>query len=266
MSKRMGEEVMKARVMTLFLCGILALGCEKQGSEDLREELEVQIEESEALKKELRAHKRELQALRKESESQTQEVLDLKKESEIQNQKLDALLDELLTLKKELLAPKKKELAQSEKPAKAMASKIGNPAVALTGLEWVKGRPAVTFEPGSIYVVEFWATWCPPCRTSIPHLTKIQRKYRSKKVTVIGISSETMDKVKPYVNKMGAKMNYTVAIDKEGKVNKGYMRAFNQNGIPHAFIVDGKGQIAWHGHPMAGLDETLAEVLRGSGE
>jgi len=143
-----------------------------------------------------------------------------------------------------------------------MASKIGDPAVALTGLEWVKGRP-VTFEPGSIYVVEFWATWCPPCRTSIPHLTKIQRKYRSKKVKVIGITSEKMDKVKPYLVQMGAKMSYTVAIDKEGKTSKGYMRAFKQNGIPHAFIVDGEGKIAWHGHPMKDLDAVLAEMVRG---
>ena len=261
---------MKARVMTLFLCGILALGCEKQGSEDLREELEVQIEESENQKKELRAQNRELLALKKEFEyqkkeleAQHQELLALKRESEIQNKKLDALLEEVLAQKKELSVSKKK-VGKTKSQAKATSSKIGDPAVALSGLEWVKGRPVALFEPGSVYVVEFWATWCPPCRTTIPHLTKVQRKYRGKKVTVIGISTETVDKVKPFVAKMGAKMNYTVAIDKERKVNNGYMKAFKQNGIPHAFIVDGKGQIAWHGHPMGGLDEALAKVAVGN--
>ena len=141
--------------------------------------------------------------------------------------------------------------------------KVGDAATALTGLEWIKGEP-VTFEAGSVYVVEFWATWCPPCHTTIPHLTKVQRKYRGKKVTVIGISTETVDKVKPFVAKMGAKMNYTVAIDVEGKVSEGYMDAYGVRGIPHAFIVDGKGQIAWHGHPMDGLDEALADVIGGS--
>jgi len=141
--------------------------------------------------------------------------------------------------------------------------KEGGSAAALTGLEWVKGEP-VTFEAGLVYVVEFWATWCPPCRTSIPHLTEIQHKYKDQKVTVIGISNEKVATVQPFVANMGAKMDYTVAVDPEGKANAGYMKAFNQNGIPHAFIVDGKGQIAWHGHPMDGLDEALADVLGGS--
>ena len=139
----------------------------------------------------------------------------------------------------------------------------GQKAAALEGLTFVKGSP-VTLTEGTVYVVEFWATWCPPCRESIPHLTEIQKRFKDKGVTVIGISDESSDTVKPFVEKQGDTMNYTVAVDTEGKVNAGYMRAFGQNGIPTAFIVDAKGTVVWVGHPMSGLDEVLAQVVEGT--
>jgi thiol-disulfide isomerase/thioredoxin len=66
-----------------------------------------------------------------------------------------------------------------EKPAEnnKVQVKIGDPAARLKGLQWVKGGP-VKLQKGNIYVVEFWATWCPPCRVSIPHLTKLQKKIQ----------------------------------------------------------------------------------------
>ena len=142
-----------------------------------------------------------------------------------------------------------------------VALKSGQKAAPLDGLTYIKGD-AVTFEEGKIYVVEFWATWCPPCRTSIPHLTEVQKQFKDKGVTVIGISNEKeIESVKAFVAEQGKKMDYTVAVDSEGKAGDGYMKAFKQNGIPTAFIVDGKGTIAWIGHPMDGLEEALKEVV-----
>ncbi len=137
------------------------------------------------------------------------------------------------------------------------------PAAALKDLEWVKGE-AVTFKPGQVYIVEFWATWCPPCKASIPHLTEMQQKYKDKKVTIIGISNEPLEKIKPFVDQMGDKMNYTVAADPKQTATKNYMQAYKVRGIPAAFIVDGKGNVVWNGHPMAGMDGVLDEVLAGT--
>src|SRR5206468_3746931 len=127
----------------------------------------------------------------------------------------------------------------------ANSAELGMSAPALHVGEWVKGQ-AVNLDQGkgkNIYVVEFWATWCPPCRASIPHLTELQKKFKDKGVTFIGISDETVSVVKPFVNKMGVKMEYTVAVDKDEKTSAAYMGAFGVGGIPHAFVVDKGGAI-----------------------
>ncbi len=149
------------------------------------------------------------------------------------------------------------------------AGELGDKVQPLAIKEWVKGIPVdVTSADGkNVYVVEFWATWCRPCLTSIPHLSELQKKYKDKHVTFIGISIDdyrTLRNVKPFVKEMGDKMNYTIAIDKDGATAKAYMETFGVRGIPHAFIVDQKGRIIWHDHPMNDeFEKTIAQVHAG---
>ncbi len=145
--------------------------------------------------------------------------------------------------------------------------KPGDAAAELTGLKWIKGEQ-VTFQPGHVYVVEFWATWCPPCRKSIPHLTKLQAEYKDK-VTIIGVSvdrkpeKDNLGIVKDFVAEQGEAMEYTVAYEAKGKVENAYSQAFSQSGIPHTFIVDQQGKIVWVGHPTT-MDGVLEKVVDGT--
>ncbi len=143
--------------------------------------------------------------------------------------------------------------------------KIGDKAPRLAISEWVKGKPVdpTAADGKHVYVIEFWATWCPPCRRSIPHLTEMQKKYKDKNVVIVGVSTEPAATVRKFVDKQGAKMDYVVAVDDEGKTSKAYMDAYGQRGIPHAFIVDQKGRIIWHDHPMGGIEEVLDKVIAG---
>ncbi len=153
---------------------------------------------------------------------------------------------------------------------------IGDAAPAIQVAEWIKGEPVMSFQKGQTYVVEFWATWCGPCRRSIPHLTELQQKYGDK-VKLIGVSiwEEDASGVAPFVEKMGDKMAYTVARDlvpegadpAQGAMARSWMLAANRNGIPAAFVVDGQGRIAWIGNPIDAedpLDGPLAEVIAGT--
>ncbi len=142
--------------------------------------------------------------------------------------------------------------------------KAGSVAPPIKASQWVKGTPVNNFENGKVYVVEFWSTWCGPCKKSIPHLTKLAKQYGSD-VTVIGMSVLENDAslVKPFVDQMGDKMNYTVAIDEqksatnhEGFMTDNWMRPAGLNGIPAAFIVGKTGNIEWVGNPV-NMDKAL---------
>lgn len=95
---------------------------------------------------------------------------------------------------------------------------------------------------------------------TIPHLTQVAQKYAGRGVQFVGVTDEDRATVEPFVTKMGAKMDYTVAIDSTGSSQE-YMSRYHVTGIPHAFIVDRKGKIVWHGHPMdAAFESTLDRV------
>jgi len=148
---------------------------------------------------------------------------------------------------------------------------IGDPAPTITVAKYVKGEPIDKFDAGQTYVVEFWATWCGPCRVSIPHLTELQKKYKDKGVKFIGVSVWEQDQkaVEPFVKQMGDKMDYSVAIDdvpagkdgNDGKMAIAWMKAAEAEGIPTAFIIKDK-KVNWIGHPME-MDGPLSQVIEG---
>jgi thiol-disulfide isomerase/thioredoxin len=134
---------------------------------------------------------------------------------------------------------------------------IGATAPSLADVIWVKGEAPVI--PGKITVVEFWATWCGPCKKTIPHLTALQQRYREA-IQVVGLSDEDGPTVKPFVEKLDEQMAYRVGL--AGKATyQAYMAGIE--GIPYAFLLDAQGTVAWQGHPLA-LDEPLAQLVAGT--
>lgn len=91
-----------------------------------------------------------------------------------------------------------------------------------------------------IVILDFWATWCGPCRESIPDLVDLRKKYKDKGLEIIGISLDdenTVENVKPFINNYG--INYTI-VHGNSKVVQDYG---NITGIPTMFIIDQKGNI-----------------------
>ncbi len=148
------------------------------------------------------------------------------------------------------------ELTAKQQEAKVVAApgvyKIINPkgprAPALTLTKTIQKSP-VKSNTKTIQVVEFWATWCGPCRTTIPHLSKVQESYAKQNVSIIGVSREEESKVAPFVKQMGKKMTYGVGVDTSGKTSAAYSKIWKVNSIPHAYVVSHEGRILWHGNP-----------------
>lgn len=150
------------------------------------------------------------------------------------------------------------------------ALKPGDPAPALDAAKWFKGVEVKSFEKGRAYVVEFWATWCMPCRASIPKLTATQKKHAAKGVTVIGVSvdqgADASRKVQDFVDKAGDRMVYSIMLD-GGGTGAAYLGGAGVQGIPHAFVVDKDGRMVWHGNPnqvAEGMELVVKEVADGA--
>src|SRR5260370_41807928 len=115
--------------------------------------------------------------------------------------------------------------------------KVGDPAPKIQNGKWVQGDPVKELKEAKTYLVEFWATWCGPCRVSIPHLNEIHNQFKDKGLVVIGQDCWEKDEslVAPFLEVMGDKMSYRVALDdkegsKQGKLAGNLMAAAGRNG------------------------------------
>jgi thiol-disulfide isomerase/thioredoxin len=136
--------------------------------------------------------------------------------------------------------------------ARTEKSMVGQPLPKLS-VQWLEKKPDTEGKP---MIVEFWATWCPPCRESIPHLNEIYAKYKDKGLQVVGITDENRAKIIKF--EKDVPIEYSVGLDVGGK----YSKPFGIQGIPHAVLVDKSGKVVWEGHPMSLKDSQIEEILK----
>lgn len=132
---------------------------------------------------------------------------------------------------------------------------VGQKAPEIKVDAWLNSVPLTLKDlKGRIVVLEFWATWCPPCRKSIPHLIKLHKRYKDKGVVMVSITNESRKKVESFVRQN--RMEYPIGTG--GTTS----RTYGVKGIPHAFIINDEGMIVWEGHPMAGLDKAVEKEVK----
>lgn len=125
----------------------------------------------------------------------------------------------------------------------------GAPAPQFVVEKWITPKPALA---GKFVLLDFWATWCPPCRGSIPQLNELQAKFKDELV-VVGLSDESEADIQRMTS---PKINYAVASDTAGRS----LREVQVTGIPHAILIDPKGIVRFEGMPQY-LTEKGLQVL-----
>ena len=140
--------------------------------------------------------------------------------------------------------------------ANAAGSMVGKAPPEVSATKWLNSTKPVTLKDlkGKVVVVEFWATWCPPCRKSIPHLIELSKTYKNKGVVFVSLSDEDAATVTPFAKEN--KMDYIVGAGSDTSSKYGV------TSIPHAVVVGKDGKVVWEGHPMDGLDKALAAAVK----
>ncbi len=128
---------------------------------------------------------------------------------------------------------------------------LNQKAPELTVEEWISDKPETK---GKFILIDFWATWCGPCRKAIPELNEFQKEFKDQLI-VIGISDEPAEKVKSLKEPA---IEYYNAIDSK-KTMKNILEV---QGIPHVILIDPKGIIRWEGFPLLEGHALTSEVIK----
>jgi len=111
---------------------------------------------------------------------------------------------------------------------------------------------------GKVIILDFWATWCVPCKEEIPGFIELQKKYGDRGLQIVGVSvDDTMNQAKKYATEM--KMNYPILLA-EGKED--ILKAYDPiKGIPVSIVIDREGRIATRHEGIAKMDVFEKEIL-----
>jgi thiol-disulfide isomerase/thioredoxin len=115
---------------------------------------------------------------------------------------------------------------------------------------------------GKIVLIDFWATWCPPCRDALPVIEKIHREWRDKGLVVLGIDDEAGSVIGPFLTKNG--ITYPTLLDPDRKIHNLFGQDGNGQGIPLTVVFDRNGKFVGR-VPYPHNEENFLGVLKRAG-
>lgn len=111
---------------------------------------------------------------------------------------------------------------------------------------------------GKILVINFWATWCPPCLREIPEFIALQNEFGAQGLQFIGVAIEEKDPVQEYVDSVN--INYPVLIGEEAGIALSHKLGNKVNAVPYSIIVNQAGKII-HQHPGEFTKKEISELI-----
>ena len=96
---------------------------------------------------------------------------------------------------------------------------------------------------GKVLVLNFWATWCPPCLEEIPHFIKLQEQYSHQGLQFVGIALESADEVVGFASEQG--INYPLLVGEQEVIKLAGKFGNRNGGLPYTVIIDREGNISF---------------------
>jgi len=115
---------------------------------------------------------------------------------------------------------------------------------------------------GKIVLIDFWATWCPPCRDALPAIEKIHRDWNGKGVVVLGVDDEPAATIRSFISKNG--ITYPTLLDPDRKVHELFGVDGNGQGIPLTVVFDREGKFVGR-VPYPHTGENFLKLLKEAG-
>ncbi len=93
---------------------------------------------------------------------------------------------------------------------------------------------------GKVVLLNFWATWCPPCRREMPSIERLHQYFKGKDFVVLALNQmESGDQVFTFTGDLGVDLTFPILFDKDSSVS----RAYGVQGLPTTYIIDKKGNV-----------------------
>lgn len=119
---------------------------------------------------------------------------------------------------------------------------------------------ALSSYKGKVVVLDFWATWCAPCRFTMPKMIDFHNRHRDQNVEVVGVAVDvtSREEIDQFIKEMG--VNYPIAVDSNGEVKK----AFEIKSLPTLFVIGKEGNILlrMEGYDPQNTIQTLEDTVK----
>ena len=109
-----------------------------------------------------------------------------------------------------------------------------------------------------VVLLNFWATWCPPCRREMPDFIEVYTQYKDKDFIVIGVGIDDEDRIADFVKKLA--VNYPILVGGQAAMQVSYRYGNNSGALPYSIIIDKKGIIRFRAGGLISRSKLISQI------